>query len=761
MSRKDKRSPRDAPWSPVAQLFATGGRYHQAGQLAEADLHYRQAIAIDPKHAPSLHYLGVLAQQSGRSEAAVELIGKAIALAPKDAESRYNIALALRALGRNAEAIAQLRRAAGLRPDFAEAHLHLGNALRAAGDTAAAERCYARVLELQPGAAEAHFRLADLHAAAARNDAAEAGYRRALALKGDHAAAHNALGMLLMRAGSAAQAVAHFQAAVRADPRLTDAYLNLGGALLRHGKLHDALGVINRTFELGLAESRAADALGLVRQALEIEESVDTRTLFVQCVRSLRSVPDVPGVRGLMIRALTEPWGRPADLSAAAASLIMQDKAIGGGDALLRALLTSACIRDAGLEQILTGARAALLEAALAGTTADEDAVASACALACQCFINEYAFACTDAEIEQARALRGLRDITPLQLAALASYEPLHALPGADALLARDWPAAIDALLDLQVRQPREEQQIGETIRALTPITDQVSRKVREQYEQNPYPRWIRTAPIGQATTLNAYLARFANFHAIADAPQVLIAGCGTGQHVATVALQFTDVNILAIDLSRASLAYAQRATRALGIGGIDYAQADIMALAPLGRAFEMIDSSGVLHHLADPFAGWRVLLSLLRPGGVMRLGLYSALGRQDVAAVRQFVAARGYTGEAASIRQCRQELAGFTAGTPQRVIAGTSDFFSTSECRDLLFHVQEHNLALPQIAQFIAANALTFLGFEGCPTGSQRYAQLFPDDPAMADLARWERIERDDPRLFFNMYQFWIQAPR
>ena len=130
-----------------------------------------------------------------------------------------------------------------------------------------------------------------------------------------------------------------------------------------------------------------------------------------------------------------------------------------------------------------------------------------------------------------------------------------------------------------------------------------------------------------------------------------------------------------------------------------------------------------------------------------MRLGLYSALGRQDIAAVRQFVAARGYTGDAASIRQCRQELMGFAPGTPQRIVAETSDFFSTSECRDLLFHVQEHNLTLPQIADFLAANALTFLGFEGCATGYQRYAQLFPDDAAMADLGRWARIETESPR--------------
>jgi hypothetical protein len=174
-----------------------------------------------------------------------------------------------------------------------------------------------------------------------------------------------------------------------------------------------------------------------------------------------------------------------------------------------------------------------------------------------------------------------------------------------------------------------------------------------------------------------------------------------------------------------------------------------------------LIDSSGVLHHLADPFAGWRVLASLLRPGGVMRLGLYSALGRKDVAAVRQFVAARGYRADAAGIRRCRQELMGFAVGTPQRAVAETSDFFSTSECRDLLFHVQEHNLTLPQIKDFLAANALTFLGFEGCARGYQRYAQLSPGDSAMADLDRWAAIENQDPRLFLNMYQFWVQKPR
>ena len=100
---------------------------------------------------------------------------------------------------------------------------------------------------------------------------------------------------------------------------------------------------------------------------------------------------------------------------------------------------------------------------------------------------------------------------------------------------------------------------------------------------------------------------------------------------------------MLAVDLSLTSLCFAQRQTRALGLTNIDYAQADILRLPSIGRMFDMIDATGVLHHLADPFAGWRALLSMLRPGGLMSLGLYSEIARRDIVYTRDFIAERGY----------------------------------------------------------------------------------------------------------------------
>ncbi len=136
----------------------------------------------------------------------------------------------------------------------------------------------------------------------------------------------------------------------------------------------------------------------------------------------------------------------------------------------------------------------------------------------------------------------------------------------------------------------------------------------------------------------------------------ILIAGCGTGQHAIATTQQHAGARTLAIDLSRASLAYAAARSRALNLD-IEYAQADIMRLGAIERRFDLIELAGVLHHLADPYAGWRVLLSLLRPGGFMRIALYSEIARRGVVAARRLIAEGGYGSTAADIRRFRRDL--------------------------------------------------------------------------------------------------------
>src|SRR5712691_2162828 len=92
------------------------------------------------------------------------------------------------------------------------------------------------------------------------------------------------------------------------------------------------------------------------------------------------------------------------------------------------------------------------------------------------------------------------------------------------------------------------------------------------------------------------------------DDIEILVAGGGTGRHPVETAQKFSGARALAVDLSLASLAYAKRKAREAGLTNLDFAQADILKLGSIGRSFDIIEASGVLHHMADPFAGWRVL---------------------------------------------------------------------------------------------------------------------------------------------------------
>ena len=429
-------------------------------------------------------------------------------------------------------------------------------------------------------------------------------------------------------------------------------------------------------------------------------------------------------------------------------------------DPLLLTILRSSPVLDVALEHALTVLRAGLLEIAASGASTEEPALAFSCSLARQCFVNEYVFATTPAEEAQVEQLKNnLGDLSPMQLAALAMYLPLHALPDAQVLLARAWPDDVDEVVTQQVREPEDERALRASIQQLTPIEDKISRRVREMYEENPYPRWVHVAIPGALVPIDIYLRGL--FPSAAFTPlgkteglDLLVAGCGTGKQP-IAATQLQGARILAIDLSLASLAYAKRKTPASLAARIDYRQADILKLATLNRTFDVIDAAGVLHHLADPFAGWRTLLALLRPNGFMHLGFYSEIARQDVVAARTLIAEWGYGTTAAEIRRCRQDL----LGTALASLARFHDFFTTSECRDLLFHVQESRTTIPSVKAFLSEQGLKFIGFEFIQPVLRGYRALFVEQGwSMSDLDRWHEFEIKYPDTFSGMYQFWVQ---
>jgi SAM-dependent methyltransferase len=540
----------------------------------------------------------------------------------------------------------------------------------------------------------------------------------------------------------------------------------------QQNKLNDAARAYKRLLLLQPDHARANNNLGLVLQAQGKLNEASAR--FAQALTLMPQLFDqFQGVCATLVAVLPPLGEAVRNAMAAWPQRLPADRLLGrsglaaiAGDPLLLCMLQSVAVRDIALERTLTSLRAALL--AGAADVVENPLLAFCCALAKQCFINEYVFATTpdeDAQVERLKAAVGDAmvagaTILPMQLAALAMYWPLHALPNAVALLATAWPPALADLLTQQLREPLQERALRASIARLTAIDDEVSLRVQQQYEANPYPRWVHVAGQVVPTTIDQYLHDM--FPTAVVTPlsetgtiEVLVAGCGTGWHAVEFAQKFDRVQVLAADLSLSSLSYAKRNTPAALAARIDYAEADILKFGSLGRSFDVIDASGVLHHMADPVQGWRILLTLLRPRGLMHLGFYSEFGRRDVVAARAFIAGRGYGSTPAEIRRCRQDL----LDTPLRSVARFNDFFSTSECRDMLFHVQEGRLTIPAIKSFLAEHGLRFLGFEFDAATSQKYRALFANAGwSMTDLDRWHSLETEYPDTFASMYQFWLQ---
>jgi hypothetical protein len=159
--------------------------------------------------------------------------------------------------------------------------------------------------------------------------------------------------------------------------------------------------------------------------------------------------------------------------------------------------------------------------------------------------------------------------------------------------------------------------------------------------------------------------------------------------------------------------------------------------------------------------AGWRALVDLLRPGGLMMIGLYSELARWPVVEARRVIAERGHTPTLAGIRRFRADLRAGGEARLRQTLEQSVDFYSASGCRDLLFHVQEHRYTVPMIESAVRALGLEFIGFElHDATVLARYRERFRDDPGASTLAHWDAFEHEHPETFAESYKFWLRKP-
>lgn len=225
------------------------------------------------------------------------------------------------------------------------------------------------------------------------------------------------------------------------------------------------------------------------------------------------------------------------------------------------------------------------------------------------------------------------------------------------------------------------------------------------------------------------------------------------------MALNFPGAAVDAIDLSRASLAYAARNARDMGIENLWFGHGDLLQVERLGKTYDLIQSAGVLHHMRDPVAGLRALLGVLCPGGILRVMLYSRIARAPVAEARVFIANAGFPATPEGIRAFRAAVTARPAGDALRAwLTRSYDFYSLSQCRDLVFHVQEHTFTLRQIAGIAHEHGLSIVHFDvPSPAALAAFRDRFPGDVDATDLERWHVVEETNPSIFSGMYGLWL----
>ena len=593
---------------------------------------------------------------------------------------------------------------------------------------------------------------------------------KVIELNPNYVDAYYNIGVVLNDQGKIQEAIEAYKKCISLFPNYPDAYVNLGLALRAQGNIENSIEAFLTALKLKPDHPEALFNIGISLKG----------TFFK------KPHPNLQKVISTLIDKKT--YVRPNDIIKASISLLkfepqlnthLDKEDLSSSDfnhqeiikdlsklPLLLKLMSVCPISDIHLEKLLEKIRTKLLMSINASVHTFEELKFQS-ALALQCHINEYIYkqsddekkALTNLEYLVKKALKNKKKPSPQIILCLASYKSLNDYEWSNLLKSTN---EIKDVFTMQIEEPCQEASLIKKIPLLENITNKISKKVKEQYEVNPYPRWVnlklrlKPAPISKIIS-EIQIKIFDNKIKDVKAPEILIAGCGTGQHSIGTATRFKDSKVLAVDLSLSSLGYAKRKTEELGVQNIDYMQADILDLPKLDKQFDIIESAGVIHHMDDPLKAWCILKDCLRSGGLMKIGLYSELARKHIVEMRKEISRAGQISNDLDMKSYRNMLM-ISDKNHHKLILNSNDLYSMSTLKDLLFHVKEHRFTINQIQKSLSDLKMKFCGFEADTMTVSNFKLTNFGEDDLYDLNKWEEYEQKNQRTFLGMYQFWCQ---
>ena len=388
--------------------------------------------------------------------------------------------------------------------------------------------------------------------------------------------------------------------------------------------------------------------------------------------------------------------------------------------------------------------------------------------IAKQCHINEYIFNINNKEKIIFNKLKNLsileinrgRFISELELYVLSSYEYLDYLHNyVENLDKIDTSKILSKIFKNSLKEKEMQSQFLST----KILDNTVSQAVSSMYEENPYPRW----EVESISQDNLTMRQFANYKKLISHDfdctdkiiKVLVAGCGTGQQIVSLSGLFKNSLIDAIDISAASLAYAKRKVEELKLDNINFSKTDILDLQSFNKKYDYIECSGVLHHMEDPEKGFEILVNSLNSNGIIKVGLYSSIARSTINKAREFIKNKNIKFSIENLRDFRTNVIEKEPIYKEfDKLLNYADFYSTSNCRDLLFHIQEKQYNLKDIKKLIDKFNMKFAGFDFNNQYTHQYFKnSFPQQYSEYNLNNWEKYEQENIDTFLGMYNFFL----
>jgi SAM-dependent methyltransferase len=190
---------------------------------------------------------------------------------------------------------------------------------------------------------------------------------------------------------------------------------------------------------------------------------------------------------------------------------------------------------------------------------------------------------------------------------------------------------------------------------------------------------------------------------------EILVAGCGTSQ-AARYALREPNAHVTAIDISETSLRHTRDLQRKYGLRNLDLHRLAIEQVEELGKTFEQIVCTGVLHHLSDPDIGLRSLRGVLAPDGAINLMVYATYGRAGIYMIREYCRLLGIGATKAGLQDLDATIQGLSSDHP---ITGVSkrakDFRNPDALADALLHPQDRAYTVPELYAWLERCSLSF----------------------------------------------------